>query len=226
MTRTRRAAAALGGATAVATAALVAASVVGPAGATDDSGSGSGSGSDSTESDDRRAPIDELRACMEDQGVTLPERGAGRAWGGDADPLSEDERDALRAAAEECGLPAPGAFGRPPGVHARGSEEDRAARHEAMAQCVEEQGSTLPARPDEPGDARPELSDEQRAALETCADELGLPAFGGVVPGFRGRHGGPWGHGMGPCAPESEEGTQSGGSETDDGPAEGSFWEA
>ncbi len=271
MTRTRRVVAALGGATAVATAALVAATVIGPAGATDDPGGDA----DGTESSDDRFSVDDFRACMEDQGVALPERGSGHGWGGDADPLSGEERESMRAAAEECGLPGPGAFGRGAEGFARGgfghgpvgeemracaeasgvdlpeepgddrpeltdeqrealeacAEEERAARHEELAQCVEEQGSTLPDMPEEPGDDRPELSDEQRAALQTCAEELDLPHSGGRAPGFRGHHGGAGGPGAGhgmmrPCDPAAGDGANDAGSETDDPSIDGSFWEA
>ncbi len=301
LTRTRRIAAALGGATVAATAALVAASVIGPAGATDDTQSDSG-GAGSTADPGGRPSIDDLRACLEEQGVTLPELGAHHAWGDVADPLSDEERDAMRDAAEECGLHGAGAMawggaGAAAGLHGQAwahgfgffagsdemracaaeagidmpeepgddrpeltdeqrdamqacAEQERAARHDELAQCMEENGSTLPDMPEEPGDERPELTDEQRDALQACAEDLGGMAFGPGPLGFGGHHGGmafdqgplglgggrggAWGHGMmQPCDPESHDesddnSNDGSGDDTGTSPstAEDAFWEA
>ena len=201
----KRIAAALGGATVVATAALVAASVVGPAGAVDGS-------DDSGEAE--HPSMEDLRECMEEQGVTLPEH---PEWGEDREPLSDEEREALRDAAEECGMPAPGTapFGMGPGGH--GGRDI-----EGLRECAAEAGIDLP----EPGDVldeRPELTDEQRDAMRACHEELGLDMLGGPG-GHMGRHPG---DGPGPC-PTGHPGDGSDSDEGDDSGSgtSGAIWEA
>jgi hypothetical protein len=95
--------------------------------------------------------------CLADQGVTLPARPAD----GSRPVLTQEQHDALRRAAEACGLPE--------GPH-RGM---RPALTDAQRQCLAEQGVTLPARPVD--GSRPVLTEEQRAALRRAAETCGLP---------------------------------------------------
>ncbi len=104
--------------------------------------------------------------CLADQGVTLPTRPAD----GSRPEVSQEQRDALRAAAEKCGLPAMGPRGHRPQLT------------DAQRQCLADQGVTLPTRPAD--GSRPEVSQEQREALRAAAEKCGLPA------GPHGRRGG------------------------------------
>jgi len=174
--RARRIAAALGGATVVATAALVGASVIGPVSAANDSGKGAPGGRGARGRIHAFAGGSEaMRACAEEAGIERPS-----GPGGSRPELGQEQRDALQACAEE----------------------ERAARHDELAQCVEEHGSTLPDLSEAPGGSRPELGQEQRDALQACAEELGgLPPFG---------PGGPWGHGMAHQCGPGPRGTSNG----------------
>ena len=85
----------------------------------------------------------------------------GRPADGSRPALTQEQRDALRRAAEACGLPAGARQGM------------RSALTDAQRQCLAEQGVTLPARPAD--GTRPALTDEQRAALRQAAETCGLP---------------------------------------------------
>jgi hypothetical protein len=127
--------------------AVVLVAMLAPAGAQDDDGQDS-NGTDETRADRR----EELRACLEEHGVELPDApGEGR----DRESLSDDERAELRAALEECGP----FFGhRAPWLRHRARD--------ALTDCFEEQGVDVPSRGDD-GRLEP-LTDEQRAALHEC----------------------------------------------------------
>lgn len=139
-----------------------------------------------------RGLSDEDRACLEEQGVTLPEverdengRPTGRP------DLSDEEKEALRDAAEACGIERPFPHRGPGRLLGSLSDEQRA--------CLEENGVELPeVRTDEDGNPvppveRPELSQEEREArreafreaAETCGIELPEGCPGGPG-GFRG----------------------------------------
>jgi hypothetical protein len=105
-----------------------------------------------------RALTEAQRQCLAGQGVTRPARPAD----GSRPELTQEQRDALRRAAEACGLPMGPRRGlRPPLT-------------DAQRQCLAEQGVTLPARPVD--GSRPDLTGEQRAALRRAAAACGLPA--------------------------------------------------
>ncbi|MCZ7524965.1 MAG: hypothetical protein M5U14_00375 [Acidimicrobiia bacterium] len=128
----------------------------------------------SAEEPDRETRLEEWRACLEEQGVTLPERTEGEDGRWVWRDLSEEERAALRDAAEACGLPGPRGF--------RG--HGRAALTDEQRACLDGQGVTLPERT-EGEDGRwvwPDLSEEERAALRDAAEACGLPG----PRGFRG----------------------------------------
>lgn len=156
-----------------------------------------------------RQQVDAYKACLQEQGVTLPEKPAD----GSRPELTDEERAALRAALraahEACASVRPS---RP-----ELSEEQRATLRTQVEQhreCLRGQlrasGVTLPEKPERPADGsrppRPQLTDEQRAAIEAaraaCEDLRpnlgveGLGPFGGRGPG-RG-FGGPGGPGAAP----------------------------
>jgi hypothetical protein len=96
---------------AAATLAMAAVPVIGGAtvaGAADSGATGTGA-----QGRPAHAPLtDAQKQCLADQGITLPERPAD----GSRPQLSQEQRDALKAAAKACGLPTPG----PRGAHAGG----------------------------------------------------------------------------------------------------------
>jgi hypothetical protein len=101
---------------------------------------------------------DEQKQCLTDQGVTPPERSAD----GTRVLPTDEQRAALKAAAEACGLPArPG-----PGLRPQLTDEQK--------QCLADQGVTPPERSADGTRVRP--TDEQRAAFAAAAEACGLPA--------------------------------------------------
>jgi hypothetical protein len=145
----------------------------------------------------RSAQFEAFRACLQDQGVTLPERPAD----GTRPELTDEQRSAMRPAGEACASLRPERpAGRPD--RPRLSEEQRTALRAQMEEhraCMETQlsaaGITRPERPaDGSRPARPELTEEQRAAFaaarSACADSRpDLPGFGrrgprGGAPAF------------------------------------------
>jgi hypothetical protein len=107
--------------------------------------------------DSRPGPTDAQRACMSQQGVTLPARGADGA----RPVLTPEQRQQLRDAARVCGLAGPSVRRAPRPL----TDEQR--------QCLAEHGVTLPPRPAD--GSRPEVSAETRDALRQAAAECGLP---------------------------------------------------
>ena len=152
------------------TAALAAVPVFGTSAIAGAADSGQGSASSG-----RRAhtPLtQEQRQCLADQGVTLPEKPAD----GSRPQLSQEQRDALRAAAETCGLQ----LGRPHGGRPQLTQEQR--------QCLADQGVT---RPEKPADgSRPQLSQEQRDARRAAAEKCGIELPGARGPGAGASGGG------------------------------------
>jgi hypothetical protein len=128
-----------------------------------DSGPASTDAAGSDPAPHRRPPLtDEQRQCLADHGVTprsRPADGAPRPVPGQAD------RDALRAAAEACGLPRPEHRGGP-GAGPRLTDEQR--------QCLADHGVTPRSRPAD-GAPRPVPSQADRDALRAAAEACGLP---------------------------------------------------
>jgi hypothetical protein len=146
---------------------------------------------------------DAYKACLEQQGVTLPAKPAD----GSRPELTDEQKAALRAAHEACASQRPS---RP-----ELSDEQKAQLQAQMEQyraCLEAQGVTRPERPAPSADGtlapRPQIggrqiTDEQKAQIEAaraaCADlqpnlgVAGIGPFGGRGPGGPG---GP-GHGFG-----------------------------
>ena len=136
--------------------ALAAVSVVGLAGL---------AGADTGEATDGGRPArpqltDAQKACLAEQGVTLPVRPADGTMPA---PPSEEQRAAMKAAAEACGLPIPQGHGLRPQLT------------DAQKACLAEQGVTLPVRPAD-GTMPAPPSEEQRAAMKAAAQACGLPA--------------------------------------------------
>jgi hypothetical protein len=131
--------------------AVVLVAMLAPAGAQEEQGGQDGTGTGDTRADRR----EELRACLEEHGVELPDR---PREGRDRRTLSEEERAELRAALEECG---------PVLGHRRPWLRHRARN--ALRDCFEEQGVEVPSRGDD-GSVEP-LTDEQRAALDQCREQ-------------------------------------------------------
>jgi hypothetical protein len=122
--------------------------------ATADTGHAAGSGAA------HPALTDAQKQCLADEGVTLPVKPAD----GSRPQLAQDQRDALRQAAEACGLPATIMRGRRP----------HPALTDAQKQCLADEGVTLPVKPAD--GSRPQLAQEQRDALRQAAEACGLPA--------------------------------------------------
>lgn len=139
---------------------------------------------------------DAFKACLEQQGVTLP----AKPTDGTRPELSDEQKAALRAAHEAC-------------VSLRPSRPELSDQQKAQLQaqveqyraCLEAQGLTRPERPAPSADGtppqRPQISDEQRAQMEAartaCADVAPNLGLGGIGPfGGPGGPGGP-GHGFG-----------------------------
>lgn len=104
---------------------------------------------------------EEQRQCLADQGYERPLAGQLR---------TREQREAFRAAAEECGIDLPdGAFRRAARRHARAwwrnlTEEQR--------QCLRDQGLERPARGERP-------TAEQRQAFRDAAEACGIDLPGG-----------------------------------------------
>jgi hypothetical protein len=143
---------------------------------------------------------DAFKACLEQQGVTLPAKPAD----GTRPQLSDEQKQAMRAAFEACSSLRP--------ARPQLSDEQKAQLQAQMQQyraCLETQGLTLPERPAPSADGTPpprpqigerRISDEQRAQIEAartaCADLQ--PNLGGTGIGpFGGGPGGPGGFGHG-----------------------------
>jgi hypothetical protein len=141
--------------------------------------------------------VDAFKACLQQQGVTLPAKPAD----GSRPELSDEQKAALHAAFEACESQHP----TKPAL----SDEQRAKLQSQLEQyraCLEAQGLTRPERPAPSADGtpppRPQITDEMRAkieaALAACADVA--PNLG-VGDGPFGRLGGPgpggFGHGFG-----------------------------
>jgi hypothetical protein len=115
--------------------------------------------------DHHRGPdlTDEQRTCLEGQGITKP-----------TGPPTDEQRAAMRAAAEACGitLPAPppavsGATGAAPqGMPGDPGRRGPGARlTDAQRQCLADAGITRPTGPP---------TDEQRAAMRSAAEGCGI----------------------------------------------------
>ena len=120
------------------------------------------SGTTSSDADSPATPVstgrrpmltDAQKQCLSDQGVTLPQP----STSGERPQLSQEQRDAFRAAAQACGIE----FG-----------PHRAPLTDAQKQCLSDQGVTLP-QPSTSGE-RPQLSQEQRDALRAAAEACGI----------------------------------------------------
>jgi hypothetical protein len=152
-----------------------------------------------------QAQIDAYQSCLESQGVTLPEKPAD----GTRPEITDEQRDAMRAAREACQDQRP--------ERPQLTDEQRAelqSQREEHRACMEEQlsaaGITKPEKPAEgsqaPGERpqRPELTDDQKAAVQsardTCADLEPNLGVDGIGPMGHGGPGGP-GHRMGPGGP-------------------------
>lgn len=115
---------------------------------------------DSGSDDEPVAPADgpfaAFRACAEDHDITLPDLAQHRR---DREPLSQDERDAIRQAREACADALPRA---------------------QVRQCLVDQGVDVPE--DGVRDWFRGLPDDERAevrsAARQCAQDLGLPPRG------------------------------------------------
>lgn len=135
------------------------------------------------------------KACLAQQGVTLPEKPAD----GTRPEITDEQKTAMRAAREACASVRP--------TRPVLSEEQQAtlqAQMEEFRACLTAQGVTMPERPaagtprqDGTRPARPEISEDQRAAMnaarDACADVA--PNLGGGGPGFGHGPGGPGGPG-------------------------------
>ena len=169
-----------------------------------------------------QAQVDAYKACLEQQGVTLPEKSAD----GTKPELTEEQRQAMRAAHEACEDQEPQ---RPELSDAQ--QTALKAQQDEYRACMDEQlsaaGITRPEKPaagaQPSGDQaqgpssqgqrpeRPQPSDEQKAAMEAardaCADLEPNLGVDGIGP-MGGGHGGPGGR-MGPGGPQGQSG-QSG----------------
>ena len=166
-----------------------------------------------------QAQVDAYEACLEGQGVTLPEKPADATL----PEITDEQREAMHAAREACAEQRPD---RP-----ELSEEQQAtlqAQREEHRACMEEQlsaaGITKPEKPAEGSTGqsgqtgerpqRPQLTDEQKAAVQAAHDacedsepNLGVEGIGPMGRGGPGGHGGPGGR-MGPGG--AQGGTQGG----------------
>jgi len=140
---------------------------------------------------------DAFKACLEQQGVTLPAKPAD----GTRPELSDEQKAALRAAHEACASLRP--------TRPELSDEQKAQLQAQMEQyraCLEAQGLTRPERPAPSADGtrpagprmgEPQITDEQKAQMEAartaCADVAPNLGAGGL--GGPGGPGGPMGQG-------------------------------
>jgi len=135
------------------------------------------------------------KACLEAQGLTLPTKPAD----GTRPQLTDDQKAALKAAHDACAAQRPN---RP--ELSTDQQAKLQAQIEQYRTCLAGQGVTMPGRPTAGADGtrpeRPQITDEQRAAMEAarqaCADVA--PNLGGGMggPGGMGGRGfgGPGGH--------------------------------
>lgn len=153
-----------------------------------------------------QAQVDAYEACLEDQGVTLPEK----TEDGTRPEITDEQRDAMKAAREACQDERPD---RPELSEAQRAELQ--AQMQEHRECMESElsaaGITKPERPAEgtrPTDGqrpvRPELTDEQKAAFQAAHDacedtqpNLGVEGIGPMGRRGPGGHGGPGGRGPG-----------------------------
>ena len=165
---------------------------------------------------------DAFRACLEQQGVTLPAKPAD----GTRPEPSDEQKAALRAAHEACATLRP--------TQPELSDEQKAQLQSQMEQyraCLEAQGVTKPERPAPSADGtRPaeprmgerqigdrQISDEQKAQMDAartaCADVAPNLGVTGAGPLGRGPGGPGFGHG-GPGGPRGGTGTTGSGQTT------------
>lgn len=179
-----------------------------------------------------QSQVDAYEACLEQQGVTLPEKPAD----GSRPELTDEQRSAMRAAREACESSRP--------TRPELSEEQQAelqAQVQEHRECMEAQlsaaGITKPEKPAEgtqPTEGqrppRPQLTDEQKAAFAAartaCEDvepNLGVEGIGPMGGRGHGGPGGPGGHG-GPGGPGGRLGGPGSGGEqgSTSGSAQGS----
>jgi len=156
-----------------------------------------------------QAQIDAFKACLEGQGVTLPEK----PQDGARPEITDEQREAMKAAREACADQRPDR----PELSEAQQAELRSQMEEHRA-CMQEQlsaaGITKPEKPaggqsGQPGERpqRPQLTDEQKAAFQAAHDacedtepNLGVEGMGPMGrrgPGGPGGHGGPGGPGGG-----------------------------
>lgn len=160
-----------------------------------------------------QSQVDGFKSCLQQQGVTLPEKPAD----GSRPQLTDEQKTAMRAAGEACAAQRPG---RP-----ELSTEQQAtlqAQVQEYRTCMETElsaaGITRPEKPAEGTQAapsqdgtrpeRPQLTDEQKAAFEAartaCEDVRpnlgveGIGPMGGRGPGGPGGMGGNGGRPGGP----------------------------
>jgi hypothetical protein len=100
---------------------------------------------------------DAQKQCLSDQGVTLPQPSSS----GERPQVSQEQRDAFRAAAQACGIEFGG---------------HRAPLTDAQRQCLSDQGVTLP-QPSSSGE-RPQVSQEQRDAFRGRRRRVGSSSVG------------------------------------------------
>src|SRR5262249_27277424 len=159
---------------------------------------------------------DAFKACLEQQGVSLP----AKPTDGSRPAPSDEEKAAMRAALEACASQRP--------TRPALSDEQKAQLQSQFQQyraCLEAQGLTMPERPAPSTDGtpppRPQITDEMKAKIEAaraaCADVapnlgVGDGALGGPGrPGdFGPRFGGPGGPlGQGPVVSGPTSGGQT-----------------
>ena len=99
---------------------------------------------------------DEQQSCLEGQGIVKPEPNAD----GTRVERTDEQKEAFKAAAEECG------------IELRGPRGNRVQLTDEQKTCLEDQGIEKPARGEDGRRVRP--TDEQRAAFETAAAECGI----------------------------------------------------
>jgi len=109
----------------------------------------------------KKPPLtDEQRACIEGQGVDLPDPPAEGEEPAERTRPTEEQREAFKAAAEACGIELPARRHHGPKL----TDEQRA--------CLQEQGVEKPAKDENGERVRP--TEEQRAAFEAAAEACGI----------------------------------------------------